>query len=795
MSVTTVSGRARRAHGHGNEHGAGLGSASRFGRQGRLTLAAAAAVLLGAAAFTAYRLTLPTDGWALRGSVVAPSFGSDLLRSGSGLQPGDVLVAVDGVPYVELVGNAVDGNASSLDYRVGAVTTYTVLRDGEPVEVQVPLEGWSRAGVLRAAWLTLSNTPVGGPYRWLTWLLAAYLFARRPRNLAVGLLFMLESLTASMAITALVAPVTVADTLSPVVFYAARVWGELLAWLVLPPLALHFLLAFPDARPIARGVLPLIYGAPWLVFALVWTTGMAVLVPLSGAAYSVANIVAALVLVARHGNGAERASVRWLAFGFGLSGVFSLLFWAGLAAPLLQGMGVPSALFEHCVCELLYVACIAIALLRHQLFDIDVIIRRTLVFLGLTLGVIGVYVVLVSGGGRLVGGGADVPLSLAAAGVLALAFDPLRARLQRLVNRLVYGYRDEPYVVLRDLGRWLESPSGPSSALQTAARAIGEALRLPHVAVEVNGTTLASHGVAGATFERFEMLQSGERLGALVVSPRRGEERLPAVDSGLLRVLAGQVARTVHALLLQAELERSRLASLNAREETRRRLGSDLHDDVGSRLIDLVRQAERVGLQIDGDPAGSKRSLEHLVTDVKVLASRVRTLAHQLHPPELALLGLVGAVRERLTALGARHGLRVHLEADNLGELPAAVELGVYSIVQEALTNVVKHAEATGCSVRLSMSVPGGPPGYPQTAPDAASGSSALLATPSLSGEVSDDGVGPGQHEAAAGLGIASMLARVRELGGTLSVGRAPGGGTFVRFAVPLPLPPARVPE
>lgn len=775
MSVTAVAGRTGNARGHGSDRGSGQLVTRRSGRGARLTLAAAAAVLLGSIVFTAYRLTLPTDGWRLAGSVAAPTFTTDLLRGGSGLRPGDVLVGVDGVAYPELIGHAIDGHALQLDYQVGAPTTYAVMRDGDVVSVEVPLESWSRAGVLRAVWLALVNTPFGGPYRWLAWVLAAYLYARRPRNRAVQLLFLMETITASMAVSSVVAPVTVADTLSPVLFYAARTWGELLTWLVLPPLALHFLLAFPDARPVRPTVLALVYGAPWFVFALVWVSGAAMLVPLLAGAYSVANVVAAVTLVVRHGSGAERASVRWLAFGFGLNGAFSLLYWSGLTALVPQLTGVSSVLFEHCVCDLVYVACVAVALLRHQLFDIDVIIRRTLVYGGLTLAVMGVYVALVGGGGRLVGAGADVPLSLAAAGVLALAFDPLRARLQRLVNRLVYGYRDEPYVVLRELGRRLESPEDPGSALQTAARAIGEALRLPHVAVEVGGATLASHGVAGARSERFDMLHAGVPLGALVASPRRGEERLPAADGGLLRVLAGQVARTVHALLLEADLERSRLASLNAREEARRRLGSDLHDDVGSRLIDLVRQAERVRGQIDADPAASKRSLEQLVGDVKLIATRVRALAHELHPPELALLGLVEAVRERLTALAAGRELTVHLEADDLGRLPVAVELGAYSIVQEALTNVAKHAGAHSCRVSLRLS----PVGLP--------------ATPCLLGEVSDDGVGPDQGADARGLGLASMLARARELGGTLSVSRAATGGTRVRFEVPLAPPPEQV--
>lgn len=777
MSVAAVTPVGRSVGSARSERGAGMN------RAGRLVLLAVVALLLGAAGFKAYRLTLPTDGWSLSGEVWAPTFVEDLLRADGDLRPGDVLLAVDGVPYTNLIGAALAGRRAGLAYRAGAVSTYTVWRDGAPKDLRVPVTHWSREGVARAAWRTLTDTPFGGVYRWLAWLVAAFVFARRPANLAARLLFLLESVTASMAISAAVAPVSVADALSPALFYAARTWGDLLTWLVVPPLALHFLLVFPGARPVRRGLLAAVYALPWTVLALVWTSGLAVLVPLLAGAYSVANLVAVVVVVVGHGSGAARASVRWLAFGFGLSGLLSLLFWLRLAGLLPLPAGLSGVLFDHCLCDLIYVACIAVALVRHQLFDIDVIIHRTLVYGGLTACVVALYVGIVGSAGRLLGSAADLPLSLATVGLLALAFDPLRSRLQRGVNRLVYGYRDEPYRVLENLGRRLELAEGRGSALQDATRSIGEALRLPYVAVEVGATTVASHGPPVEAVERFAMLRSGELLGHLVASPRPGEGHLARSDRGLLAVLAGQLAKVVHAMLLEADLVRSRLASLNAREEARRRLGSDLHDDVGSRLTSLVRQAERAGSQVDADPAASKRSLAQLVDDVKAVASRVRALAHQLHPPELALLGLAGAVRERLDAMGTSHEVRVHLTANALGSLPAAVELGAYGVVQEALANVVKHANATNCWVRLRVTGRAGEAGGAPAAATAAP----LLAQAGLIVEVEDDGSGMGPAAASPGLGVASMRARALELGGTLTVGRGAAGGTRVTLRVPLP--------
>src|SRR5690606_28533113 len=307
--------------------------------------------------------------------VEMPTFGENLLTDASPLRPGDVLVGVDGIPYFEVIGAAVSGQAAPIDYRAGATSTYTVWRDDAEVELEVPIAYWSPAGIGRAAWRTLLDTPLGGVYRWLAWLIAAYVFYRRPANQSAGLLFLLESVTLSMAISSMVAPVTVADALSPALFYAARIWGDLTAWLVLPPLALHFLLVFPGVRQVPRWLVAVVYGVPWLVFALVWLTGVAVMVPLLAGAYSLANLVAVVVLVARDGAGTERTRVRWLAFGFGLAGAFSLLFWLHQAGWVPEVPVLSTLLFEHCVCDLIYVTCIAVALLRHRLFDIDVIIR------------------------------------------------------------------------------------------------------------------------------------------------------------------------------------------------------------------------------------------------------------------------------------------------------------------------------------------------------------------------------------------------------------------------------------
>lgn len=748
------------------------GGRSRWSRQARVVLVIALTLLLGTVAFKSYRMTLPTDGWSLTPPVEMPVFDENLLQLESGLRSGDALVGVDGIPYVWMIGSAVQGERPDVEYLAGSTSTYTVLRGGAEVEVEVPVGSWSAEGVAHAMWSTLLGTAYGGVYRWLAFAIAVFVFWRRHDNPSAGLLFLLESVTLSLAIAAMVAPVTVADVMTPVVFYAARISGDLVSWLLIPAIALHFLLVFPGDRRPPVWLLLLVYGVPWLVFAVVWLTGAASLVPWMSGAYSLANLAAVVHLVLRRGVGAERAQVRWLAFGFGLSGVFSLLFWShevGLVTtvPLLH-----SVLFDHCLCDLVYVACIAIALVRHQLFDIDVIIRRTLLFAGLSLGVAAVYGGLVVGLGRVVGGATGWQLPFVATVAVALVFDPLRRLLQLGANRLVYGYRDEPYRVLASLGARLEA-GGRRESLTDAVRELAEALKLPYVAIDVGGVTVASAGSSGTRVERFELTRAGETLGSLAVAPREGEDRLQQADRRLIATLSVQVAAAVHTQALEADLTRARLEGLNAREEARRRLGNDLHDDVGHRLTALVHRVQRIGLLIDGDAETAKLGVAALVTDVKEAAVRVRGLAHQLHPPELAVLGLVEAVRERIAVMQTSHDLRVQLVNDPLGDLPAAVELGVYGIVQEALTNVVRHAAATRCWV--SMAVREDP------------GAAAWLGGRSLDVEVRDDGIGWVSNGAPAGLGVASMRGRAHELGGALTVERADGGGTRVHLSVPLP--------
>lgn len=746
----------------------------RTDRTGAVVLWVAALYLALNAALEAYRFTLPTDGWSLAPPVEAPVFGEDLLGLESGIRPGDVLVAVDGVPFPVLLFEAMGLRQADLAYAAGDAVSYTVARGGELVDVEVSLGHWTAAGSARAVWRTLVGTPLGGVYRWLAWLLAAYVFARRPGLRSAQLFFLLESVTLGAAITGTVAPLTVADTLSPALFYAARFTGDLLTWLLVPALGLHLVLSFPGSRPAPRPVLWLAYGVPWLVLAVVWYWGVLVLVPAMTTAYAALTFAAVVRLVVLHGAGPTAASVRWFALAFGASSLLSAMFWLQSIGLLPHWPLVHSLLFEHCLCDLVYVAGFAVAVLWHGLFDVDAVIGRVLVYGGLTLAVVGVYAVLVGGVGRLLAAGSSVQLSLVATALVAFLFDPLRSRLQRASNRLLYGLRDEPFEALLRLGERLGSAPQLAMALGEATRAVAEALRLPFAAVRLGSVTATSYGEPRLPRESFPLRHAGQVLGELVVSPRHAERRLSRADRRLLDTLAGQVGTVAHALLLESDLERERLRSLDAREADRRRLGSDLHDDVGHRLTWLLRRAEEAAALVEADPAAARAVLASIGEEARATIARVRTLAHRLHPPELAVLGLAGAVRERLDAIGGEGTPRFVLDADELGELPAAVELAAYNIVQEALSNVLAHAAARNCAVRLAVV-------------DATAGAGvSVLTGRCLLVEVRDDGVGLRGADRR-GLGLRSMQGRAREVGGSLTIETPSEGGTVVRALLPWP--------
>ena len=416
---------------------------------------------------------------------------------------------------------------------------------------------------------------------------------------------------------------------------------------------------------------------------------------------------------------------------------------------------------------------IGIAMLRHNLFGVNLVINRALVYGALTASIVLLYVMVVGGLGELLQVRGNVMISLIATGLAAVLFQPLRERLQRTVNRLMYGERDDPYAVLSRLGQRLETSMARDAVLPAAVSAVAEALKLPYVAVEVGKDgpleTAAATGVPAGEPLRLPLVYGGERVGRLVLGRRPGEEDFAPADRRLLEDLSHQIGVAAHAVRLtdeavrlSADLQRSRERLVTAREEERRRLRRDLHDGLGPQLAGLTMTAEAARDLVSTDPERAKELLGDLTERAQAAVSEVRRLVYALRPPALDALGLLGALR----AHADHHndgGVRVTVEApESLPPLPAAVEVAAYRIALEAINNAERHAAARTCAVRVALDEEAG----------------ALVV------EVVDDGRGIGEDRGT-GVGLSSMRERAAELGGRCTVEAPVSGGTRVHAYLP----------
>ncbi len=428
-----------------------------------------------------------------------------------------------------------------------------------------------------------------------------------------------------------------------------------------------------------------------------------------------------------------------------------------------------------------------IAIFRHRLWDIDIVINRTLVYGVLTASVVGLYILVVVSLGTLFQAQGNLVISLLATGLIAVLFQPLRSRLQRLVNRLLFGERDEPYRVISHLGQRLEATLAPEEVPQAIVETVARSLKLPYVALSLKQDDafkiVAFHGTAGANLLRLPLTYHADTIGELILATRTGSELFTRNERQLLNELARQAGIAVHSVLLTVDLERSRQRIVAAREEARRRLGSDLHDGLGHILAGVLRKVESSSLLLERDPPAAQNVLTDIKQQTKSAIDSIRLLAHTLHPPELELLGLVQALSERIHQYDQPNGSAVHVRLDvppTLPPLPIAVEAAAYYIALETVNNVYQHAHARNCSLRLRFL-------------DDDENAHLLLGvwcTALLELEICDDGCGLPTaidfQKKHTGLGLASIHERATELGGTCLIEGAAQGGTRVYVRLPI---------
>lgn len=502
---------------------------------------------------------------------------------------------------------------------------------------------------------------------------------------------------------------------------------------------------------------------PFALGGTAWSVLFAVSIPaLVGVVVSIIAAVVSLIVRFRRSRRERRQQLKWFAYGAAIVGV------SFPAAFILYGVAREEVEIAMAVGIAALPICAGIAILRYRLYEIDQLINRTLVYGGLTAMLVGLYAGTLELLSLAVHRRTSFWPAAAATAVVIVLAQPLRSRLQRHVNRLLYGDRDEPYAAISRLARRLETTLAPDAMLGAVVESIAQALRVPYVAIAIerdgSPQTAASHGVRPPGEPATMSLKyQGETVGALLVAVRAPGETFDARESRLLEDLARQTGVAVHSVRLTNELQRSRERLVTAREEERRRIRRDLHDGLGPTLAAITLNLDSARGLIQADPAAAEALLLRLREEAQAAIADIRRLVYELRPPALDELGLAAALREQAVQLSSQgaNGLAVSVEAPNeLPPLAAAVEVAAYRIALEALTNAARHARAQTCTVRIAV--------------DGA-----------LELAITDDGKGiaPG---ARAGVGIGSMQERAAELGGTCTVESAPGGGTAVRASLPL---------
>jgi two-component system, NarL family, sensor kinase len=732
-------------------------------------------ILAPATIFTLLHLTSASDGARLQpgqanirieGVVVSP-----LIPQPGGLQPYDLILAVDGFSLEDLAAGLFTFSQERPVFQFGDQVVYTVLRDGQRIEVPVILDSYPFLQIFRLNWGTILFAMV-----FLG--VAAFIFIRRPDNPAVRVLF----ITASCIVSATTWSfgLQVADFVNGVGFWLYK-FTTLFIYTLFWVSGFHFALIFPKPLPLVLKRTWIIPGAyifalvlimSWLaVSSLFSSTALEWLhnwVTVEGIAAGIFLLLALLAFYSQYRNnpsGTPSKQIRWVVWAALLSGGAGLLLYI-----------LPGALGQESIdpnlaglLVLPFPLAIAVSILRHNLFEIDRLINRTLVYGILTTGVGGIYLLVVGSLGALFHAWGNFYITLLATALVAILFQPARERVSRWVNRLMYGERDDPFEVLARLGQRLDQTVSLQAALPTLVESVAQALKLPFVALVIDTRKgpqkVISYGKPSGSLASFPIFNQGEIMGQLEAAYRSTDEPFTLAEERLLNRIAGQAGAIVQSVLLAGDLQASRQRLVAAQEEERRRLRRDLHDGLGPTLASHLLKLGAARSYIPRDPAQADRYLGELEQETEDILAEIRRLVYNLRPPALDQLGLIEAIKVYASQYNdlpnEQSPLSVELDLpEKVPALPAAVEVAAYRIVQEALNNVVRHAQASCCEIRLRCGE-------------------------TLDLKISDNGKGL-QKDLRSGVGLISMRERASELGGFFQVKPVQSSGTCVSVSLPL---------
>jgi signal transduction histidine kinase len=430
---------------------------------------------------------------------------------------------------------------------------------------------------------------------------------------------------------------------------------------------------------------------------------------------------------------------------------------------------------------------VALAILRYGLYEIDVVISQTIVYGALVAFISVVYIALVVGIGSTVGSAHNPFLTLVAAAVIAMAFNPVRERARRLADHLVYGERATPYEVLSEFSESMAGTYALDEILPRMARVLAEGsggraaiwLRVGDVlrsaSIWPTGSEPADPpaelSVSDQNVPAFPevskaapVLHHGELLGAITVTKPPNDPLRPA-EAKLIEDLAAQAGLVLRNARLNAELmarleelRASRQRLVKAQDEERRRIERNIHDGAQQQLVALAVKANLAQSIAKRDPEKVEQMLGQLKDEATDALENLRDLARGIYPPLLADKGLTAA----LGSQAGKSAVPVSLESEGIERYPEEVEAAVYFCCLEALQNIAKYADASAVMIRLS------------------DGSGTLAF------EVTDDGRGFDPASTGYGTGVQGMADRLDALGGSLEVRSTPGQGTTVVGRVPI---------
>lgn len=465
----------------------------------------------------------------------------------------------------------------------------------------------------------------------------------------------------------------------------------------------------------------------------------------------VATIVAAQIVQFRRGDAQTRRRIGLLLLAFTLFlmfGIVNALLNLRLdPASLGYGTLGGALMYElSSLVTLLLIGCVAVAMVRDGAYGARIVVDRALVAaFGVLLASL-VYSITVAVASAGLSGW--LPAALAAI-VTAVALAGAYARITRAVGRLVYGDADDPARVAAALDARVAAAEAPEALLPAIAETLAERLRFAAVRITDGDGSEAETGSWGTRAAALPLLLDERAIGEVEVALRPGQRRLTARDRAALGAAAGPLATATTARRLTAEVRRSRLDVLIGRDDERRMLRRQLHDEVGPTLALAGHRIHAART----DPAAWDAAAQ----TVDDALAQVRAISRELRPPALDDLGLAPALRAFASGLG----LEAAVEAPER-RLSGVVEVAVYRIAVEALVNAVRHGGAGTVEVRVRIR----------------DRRCELI--------IDDDGSGI-RADAVPGVGLGSMRERARELGGTLAVTARDDGGTTVRAHLPLP--------